>query len=102
VPLVASHPRGSELTLSISPRAAANALELTPDGTLKVRVAAPPVDGAANAALLRYLSTALDIPKSQLSISAGHTSRHKRILITGLSPADLDQRLQNAVGKPDP
>jgi hypothetical protein len=72
-------------------------LELGSNGALRVRIAAPPVDGAANAALLRFLSKTLDIPKSQLSISAGHTSRHKRILVTGISPTDLNQRLYKAL-----
>jgi uncharacterized protein (TIGR00251 family) len=98
VPPIASHPRGSELSLTISARAAVNALELECAGALRVRIAAPPVDGAANAALLRYLSRVLDIPKSRLSISSGHASRHKRILITGFSPEDIDQRLDKAIG----
>jgi uncharacterized protein YggU (UPF0235/DUF167 family) len=66
---------------------------------LRARIAAAPVGGAANIALLRFLSKALDIPKSQLAISAGHTSRHKRILVTGLSTTDLDQRLHEAIAR---
>jgi uncharacterized protein YggU (UPF0235/DUF167 family) len=100
VPPVASHPRGSELSLTITPRAAFNSMELEPAGTLRVRVTAPPVDGAANTALLRYLARVLDVPKSQLSISAGPTSRHKRILVTGISPTDLEHRLHKALASP--
>lgn len=99
MPPATPHSRGCEIALTISPRSAVNSLELGPEGTLRARITAPPVDGAANAALLRFLSKALDIPKSQLAISAGHTSRHKRILITGLSPNDLDQRLHNAMAR---
>jgi uncharacterized protein YggU (UPF0235/DUF167 family) len=97
VPPPSPHPRGCEIALTISPRSAVNRLEWGPEGTLRAHIAAPPVDGAANAALLRYVSKLLDIPKSQLTITAGHTSRHKRLLITGLSPADLDQRLHKAL-----
>lgn len=97
MPPVAPHARGSELSLTITPRAAVNSLDLGGDGTLRVRITAPPVDGAANTALLRLLSKVLDVPKSQLSISAGHTSRHKRILVAGISSPDLDRRLQAAL-----
>ena len=99
MPPVSAHPRGSELSLTISTRSAVNALELGGEGTVRVRIAAPPVNGAANAALIRFLAKTLDIPRSRLSISAGHTSRYKRIVVNGIAPADLDQRLQEAIGR---
>ena len=99
MPPASPHPRGCEIALTISPRSAVNRLEWGPEGTLRAHIAAPPVDGAANAALLRYLAKLLDIPKSQLTITAGHTSRHKRILITSLSPTDVNQRLDDAIAR---
>lgn len=59
---------------------------------LKVRVAAPPVDGAANEALLRLLAKVLGVPRSALSIAAGETSRLKTIEIQG-DEAELSARL---------
>ena len=58
---------------------------------MKARVAAPPVDGAANAALVRLIARALGVPKSGVAVVAGQTARVKTIEIVGASPADLAQ-----------
>jgi uncharacterized protein YggU (UPF0235/DUF167 family) len=60
-------------------------------------VAAPAVDGAANAALLRFLAGVLDVPRSRLEIIGGASSRRKRITVNGLTPDDLETRLQAAL-----
>lgn len=64
---------------------------------LRVRVGAPPVDGAANAALILLLAGALGVPKSAVAISAGETSRIKTVDIAG-EPADLAARLERSAG----
>ena len=61
-----------------------------------VRLSAPPVEDAANEALLRMLSGALDVPTSDLAIIAGHHSRDKTLRVVGLSAAELKQRLRDA------
>lgn len=68
-----------------------------PDGArlLKARVAAPPADGAANAALLRLLAKTLGVPKSAVTIAAGASSRVKRVEIAGDS-ATLARLLEEA------
>ncbi len=63
---------------------------------LVVRLTAPPVEGAANEALLRMLGDALDVPTSDLAIISGHHSRDKTLRVVGLSAAELKQRLRNA------
>jgi uncharacterized protein len=95
--LVAVNPRGSELSMMISPRAAFNSLELGSDGTLRARIAALPIDGAANTALLKFLAKMLHVPKSQLEIATGHSSRQKRIVVTGVAPDELESRLREAI-----
>ncbi len=60
---------------------------------LKVRVAAPPLEGEANAALIRLLAKALGVPRSAVTLAAGDTARIKRLEIAGLAPADLAARL---------
>jgi uncharacterized protein (TIGR00251 family) len=54
-------------------------------GVWHIKVAAPPVEGKANDALIKFLGTTLDIPKSRISLEKGATSRHKIIAIEGLS-----------------
>jgi uncharacterized protein len=61
---------------------------------LLVRLTAPPVDGAANEALVTYLSAVLDLPRRDLTLVAGQTSRIKRIAVRGLSAANLRARLE--------
>jgi hypothetical protein len=65
-----------------------------------VRLAAAPVDGAANDALIAFLAASLDCPRRSISIVSGEKSRDKRIRIQGLSPAELDRRLAVAAERP--
>lgn len=62
------------------------------DGVLQARVAAPPVDGAANEALVRLLADALGLPASRLSVVVGATSRRKVIDVEGLDASVLRSR----------
>jgi uncharacterized protein (TIGR00251 family) len=65
------------------------------DGSLKIRLTAPPVDGAANEALVKFLSETLSISKSSVEIVSGHTSREKRVKISGMSDEDVNRLLNN-------
>ena len=56
---------------------------------LKVRVSSPPVDGAANAALIAFLAKTLRIPRSAVRLTAGETARIKRLELDGVGPGDL-------------
>ena len=96
---VSKHARGSMLSVIVVPRAARSSIERLADGAIQVRVTAPPVDGAANAALLRLLAGVLDVPRSRLEIIGGASSRRKRITVSGLRPDELETRLQAALGK---
>ncbi len=66
---------------------------------VRVRIAAPPVAGAANAALLRFLGDVLNIPRSQLEIDSGKSNRRKRVVVDGMMPVELQKRLHGALGK---
>jgi len=61
------------------------------DGVLKVKISAPPVDGAANDEVVRLMSKAFGVSKSSVVILAGHTSRTKRIRIDGADPGKLQE-----------
>ncbi len=83
--------------MRVIPRSGRSAVAGTRGDALLVRLAAPPVDGAANEALVDYLADLFDRPKRDVSIVSGHASRDKRIVITGLAAADVTSRLQTLV-----
>jgi uncharacterized protein (TIGR00251 family) len=80
------------LHIRITPRARRNALGDFRDNVLAVRLAAPPVEGAANKALIAFLA-AFGVPKSAVRVLSGERSRHKEVRISGLTAADLARRL---------
>jgi uncharacterized protein len=87
---------GVTLSVRIQPRASKNSVSRMEDGTLKIRLTAPPVDGAANEALVKFLSDTLSVSKSQIEILSGHTSREKRVKISGRSEEDVIRLLNTA------
>lgn len=64
--------------------------------SLKVRLAAPPVDGKANACLIDYLSGQLGVSKAAISLLSGDRSRAKRLRIVGVDPTAVLDRLKSA------
>ena len=87
-------PSGLLLYLRIQPRASKNEIVTREDGSIKVRLTAPPVDNAANEALVKFLSDTLSVAKSQIEILSGHTSRDKVVRVIGVSDEDA-MRLLN-------
>ncbi len=63
------------------------------DGMVKIALAAPPVDGAANKALIQFLARALGVPRRQVLLASGQTGRRKRVRIDGLNAAAVIQAL---------
>jgi len=86
----------SRLAVRIIPNASKSELVGKELGTWKIRLAAPPVDGKANDALIRYVADLLDCAPSEISIIKGHTSKHK-ILEAPLHIADIEDRLRNSL-----
>jgi uncharacterized protein (TIGR00251 family) len=82
------------LRVRVAPRAGRDALGGIRDGALVVRVSAPPVEGAANQALVRFLGKALGLPASAVTLAAGERGRDKRILVRGLPADALRARLE--------
>ena len=82
------HPQGVTLSIRVQPRASRN--EIIVDHTvqqLKVRITAPPVDSAANKALLRFIAKLIGVPPRTVSIISGDKNRIKVLLITGADTA---------------
>ncbi len=87
-----NRPRLARLTVRVVPRAGRDVIDGAADGRLRVRVAAPPADGAANAALVRLVAEALGVPPTTVRITRGSTARDKVLEIDGLDPAAIADR----------
>jgi uncharacterized protein (TIGR00251 family) len=91
--------KGSALAIRVTPRASRNEIvELLEDGTIKVRIAAPPSDNEANETLISFLAEVLGIPKSRLDIVAGASGRDKLISIMDMDAETAHQRILAHVG----
>lgn len=92
-PFVRATPEGVIISLKVQPRASKDEFGEVRGNELKVKVTAPPVDSAANEAVLRLLADRLDCPRNRIALMRGGTSRHKTILLHGLSPETVLARL---------
>ena len=77
-------------TVRVVPRASRSSVLGEHDGALRVRLAAPPVDGAANEELVRVLARAFDVPARNVEITSGHASKLKQIRVRGVELAQLE------------
>lgn len=85
--------RLGRLTVRVVPRASRTEIVSYINGVLKIRLKAPPVNGAANEELVRFLSKLFKVPKNCVEIKSGLTSKNKIIAITDLEQTDLEGRL---------
>jgi uncharacterized protein (TIGR00251 family) len=87
---------GVLLSVKLQPRASANEIGDALGNELRIKVTAPPVDAAANEALVKLLAQHLDCPRNRVELVRGHTSRHKTIKLHGLAPEDVVKKLGHA------
>lgn len=78
-------PGGVELAVLVQPRASRTRVVGEHDGLLKIQLAAPPVDGEANAALLEFLAKKLGVSRRQVTLTSGDASRRKRVTVAGVA-----------------
>lgn len=81
-------------TVRVVPRASRSAIMGEHDGALRVRVAAPPVEGAANEELVRTLARALNVPPRAVEIRSGHASKTKQVRVRGAERTTLESLAQ--------
>jgi uncharacterized protein (TIGR00251 family) len=81
------------LSVKVQPRASKNEIGGVLGEELRIKVTAPPVDAAANEALIRLLAETLDCPRSRVELVRGHTARHKIIKLHGLVAAEVAEKL---------
>ena len=87
--------RGIALAIRVVPRARKNEIaELMTDGTIKIRLKAPPVEGKANRELIRYLSKILKVPQKKIEIVAGETKRNKIVTILDMDQNTVQERIE--------
>jgi uncharacterized protein (TIGR00251 family) len=84
---------GTLLRIRVTPRAGRSAIAGVREGALLVRLAAAPVDGAANDALIDLLARTVDLPKRAIRIVRGERSRDKQVAVAGLAPDEVGRRL---------
>ncbi|HEY3266654.1 MAG TPA: DUF167 domain-containing protein [Armatimonadota bacterium] len=83
----------ARLTVRVQPKASKNEVTGWQDGALRVRLTAPPVDGAANKALVDFLAGVLGVRRSDIQLVAGAKARTKTVEIASLTDAELAERL---------
>lgn len=84
---------GSVLTIHVRPSAPRTEVAGPLGDAVKIRLAAPPVDGAANEELVRFLAERLRVARADVEIVKGHTARRKQVRVRGLTAAAARQRL---------
>ena len=84
---------GVRLAVRVQPRAARSEVAGLFGDRIRIRLAAPPVDGAANDALVRFLADALRVPPRAVQITAGLASRSKTVMATGVNAEEAAARL---------
>jgi len=89
----ADAPPSAVLNIRVIPRSPRTLVDGRRGDAILVRLAAPPVDGAANEALIAFLSEALDLPRRDVTLVGGERSRDKRVRVSGLDESAAIARL---------
>jgi len=84
---------GTLLSVKLQPRASKNEIGAPLGDELKIKVTAPPVDAAANQALVEFLADKLHCSRGKVELIRGQTSRHKTLMLHGFKPADILARI---------
>jgi len=90
-------PAGATFAVKVHPRAKKDALAGEMGDALKVSLTAPPVEGRANEACIRFFAELLQVPRSSVTIAAGESNRNKVVRVHGLTAAQVEERLRKYV-----
>ncbi len=97
--MITPTPDGVVIDVRVTPRASHSRLDGAHAGALRVRLHAPPVDGAANDELIAVMAAAFGVPKRAVAIVSGHGSRSKRVRLSGVGAEAAQQRIAEASGR---
>ena len=92
-PYLRAQPDGIWLSIKLQPRASRNEIGEVLGNELRIKVTAPPVDSAANEALVRFLAETLDCARNRVELVRGQTSRHKTVRVHGMTAEDVVKRI---------
>jgi len=90
---------GATFKVKVHPRGKKNAITGEVGDALKLALTAPPVEGRANEACVIFLAEVLNVSRSSVTIAAGESSRNKVICVRALSAAQIEEKLQAALGR---
>jgi uncharacterized protein (TIGR00251 family) len=90
---------GVTFAVRVQPRASKSGVAGEADGVLKVRLAAPPVEGQANGELIRLLAKLFDAPRRRIAILSGQTSKNKVVSVSGMSVDEASRVLAEALDR---
>ncbi len=88
---------GVTFSIKVHPRAKKDAISGVIGDALKLSLTAPPVEGKANEACIRFFADFLRVPRSSVTIAAGESSRNKVIRVHGLTAAQVEERLRSVI-----
>lgn len=83
---IQASPTGVLIKIYVAPRASSNKVVGAHNGEIKIALTAPPVEGAANKALVEFIAKTLGVPKANVTLLSGETSRHKVLRVHGIEP----------------
>ena len=89
---------GATFQVKVHPRARKNAITGVVGDALKLALTAPPVEGRANEACVKFLAEFLNVPRSSVTIAGGASSRHKVIRVAGATAAQVGEKLRVVIG----
>ena len=98
LPCLRNTDAGVELFVYLQPRASRNRVAGIQGEELKIALTAPPVDGAANKACCLFIAKLCKIPRSRVLLTAGQTSRHKRLVLEGAGIKQVEALLEASLG----
>lgn len=93
MPAIGKHARGATIAIQVQPRASRTEIVDGDGEWLRIRVAAPPVDGAANAEIVAWLGKRLKVPRSSIEFLSGERGRRKVALVTGVTAEEIREAL---------
>ena len=91
--MISPSPDGTIVNVRVIPRSSRSGIAGIRDDAVLIRLNAPPVDGAANAELIRVLAEILEVARRDIEILSGERSRGKRVRIRGMAASDVHRRL---------